>query len=90
MLISLRLRDGSALFYDINQDPGPVAIAIRIDGVYQEFPLVPGVESPMPRYREDVGPGCTHASGPPSTALIDAVEIGWLEAAWERLRRYGA
>ncbi len=44
-LISLRLRDGSALFYAIDQDPSPVAVAIRIDGLYREFQLVPGVAS---------------------------------------------
>ena len=81
MLISLRLRDGSGLIHDLNTDPVPVAVAIRIDGLYREFRLVPGLESAMPRYQEDVGPSCIHATGPPSTALA-AAEVGWLEAAY--------
>lgn len=52
MLISFRLRDGSGLIHDLRTDPPPVAVAMRVDGVYREFQLVPGVASPMPWYRE--------------------------------------
>ena len=54
MLISLRLRDGSGLIHDLRMDPAPIAVALNIDGLYREFQLVPGAESAMVRYREDV------------------------------------
>ena len=51
MLISLRLRDGSGLIYNLNEDPPPIGVSIHIDGVYREFQLVPAVEAAWERIR---------------------------------------
>lgn len=79
MLISLRLRDGSALIHNLSKDPAPIGVSIHIDGALREFQLVTGVESAMPRYREEH----RKVAAPASAA---AVEVGWLEAAWEQVR----
>ncbi len=80
MLISLRMNDGSALFYDLDREAPPVGISLTIEGERREFLLVCGAETAMPLYREEGHPSGVSASGAPEAqGILDTIAdlVGW-------------